>query len=59
MDWSMAIAFKSLVMRKCNFVILLATKEGENVAWWQDLRCALHITRRKLGFCNQSICDYL
>jgi hypothetical protein len=37
------MAFKSLVMRKCNFVILLETKEDEDGAWClHDLKHALH-----------------
>ncbi len=49
-------------MRKCNFLILFATKEGENGGWWQDLRCALLSLERNLVFVtNQFVttCNYL
>lgn len=33
MNWNLAMTFRILVMRKCNFTFLLITKEGEIGAW--------------------------
>jgi hypothetical protein len=45
--------FKSLVMKKCYFGILLVTKEGEDGTWWsQSLKCVLMLQMQLLAKIN-------